>query len=116
MTGGESRGEVSEEQQSYSDSLSEDELRPRRLYFEDYRMAYDLLRPEKHKHSSLRRYHPCQGQLALNRRMHSLPFMRILGKFGYRLAHEGITPVMQRGSYSSQCSPLPPEVDAKYAV
>ena len=101
---------------SHIQTLSEDELRPRRLYFEDYRMAYGLLRPEKHKHSSLRRYHPYQGQLALNRRMHSLPFMRILGKLGYRLAHDGITPVMQRESYSSQCSPLPPEVDAKYAV
>ena len=51
----------------------------------------------------------------LNQRMHSWPFRRILEKLRYKLALEGITLLMQSGSYSSQCSPLSPEVSAKYA-
>ena len=51
----------------------------------------------------------------LNQKMHSWPFRRILEKLRYKLALEGITLVMQRESYSSQCSPLSPEVSAKYA-
>ena len=51
----------------------------------------------------------------LNQKMHSWPFRRILEKLRYKLALEGITLVMQSESYSSQCSPLSPEVSAKYA-
>ena len=51
----------------------------------------------------------------LNQKMHSWPFRRILEKLRYKLALEGITLVMQSESYSSQCSPLSPEVNAKYA-
>ena len=47
--------------------------------------------------------------------MHSWPFKRILEKLRYKLALAGITLVMQSESYSSQCSPLSPEVNAKYA-
>ena len=47
--------------------------------------------------------------------MHSWPFKRILEKLRYKLALEGITLVIQSESYSSQCSPLSPEVSAKYA-
>ena len=36
-------------------------------------------------------------------------------KLRYKLALEGITLVMQSESYSSQCSPLSPEVSVKYA-
>ena len=51
----------------------------------------------------------------LNQKMHSWPFKRILEKLRYKLALAGIKLVMQSESYSSQCSPLSPEVSAKYA-
>lgn len=51
----------------------------------------------------------------LNQKMHSWPFRRIIGKLEYKLTLAGITLVMEKESYSSQCSPLSEEVSKKYA-
>ena len=51
----------------------------------------------------------------LNQKMHSLPFRKILDKLEYKLMKEGITHLEEDESYSSQCSPLSPEVSKKYA-
>ena len=51
----------------------------------------------------------------LNQKMHSWPFRRIIEKLEYKLTLAGITLVMEKESYSSQCSPLSEEVSKKYA-
>ncbi len=51
----------------------------------------------------------------LNQKMHSWPFKRIIDKLKYKLQKEGITLVMEKESYSSQCSPLSVGVGKDYA-
>lgn len=50
-----------------------------------------------------------------NQKLHSLPYERIYMMLEYKLKMEGISFVKQRESWSSQCSPLSPEVSKKYA-
>jgi len=51
-----------------------------------------------------------------NQNFHALPYKKIHIMLEYKLAVEGITLVSRKESYSSQCSPLSPEVSKKYAV
>ena len=55
-----------------------------------------------------------KGRL-LNQKMHSLPFNKVIKKLEYKLAIEGISLIMQKESYSSQCSPLSEKVSKQYA-
>ena len=50
-----------------------------------------------------------------NQKFHSLPYNRIYLMLEYKLKLYGIRFVRQEESYSSQCSPLSPEVGRKYA-
>ncbi|MBE5938469.1 MAG: transposase [Lachnospiraceae bacterium] len=49
-----------------------------------------------------------------NQNLHALPYKKILIMFKYKLAMEGISLIMQKEAYSSQCSPLSPEVSKRY--
>lgn len=49
-----------------------------------------------------------------NQKLHSLPYQKLYGMLEYKLAGEGICLVRQEESYSSQCSPLSPDVSAEY--
>lgn len=51
----------------------------------------------------------------VNQEFHALPYQRIRELLSYKLAMRGITMVVQNEAYSSQCSPLSPEVSRKYA-
>lgn len=50
-----------------------------------------------------------------NQKMHSLPYNRIYQMLEYKLAKHGIRLAKQEESYTSQCSPLAPDVSKKYA-
>ena len=50
-----------------------------------------------------------------NQKMHTFPFEQIYSMLHYKLAMSGITLVRQEESYTSQCSPLSPEVSRRYA-
>ena len=50
-----------------------------------------------------------------NQKFHSLPYNRIYLMLEYKLKLYGIRFVRQEESYTSQCSPLSPEVGRKYA-
>ena len=51
-----------------------------------------------------------------NQQLHGLPYAKIYTMLGYKLVLEGINFVVQKELYSSQCSPLAPEVSKKYAI
>lgn len=51
----------------------------------------------------------------VNQEFHALPYQRIRELLSYKLAMRGITIVIQNEAYSSQCSPLSPEVSKTYA-
>lgn len=50
-----------------------------------------------------------------NQKLHSLPYAKIYTLLSYKLAKQGIRLIKQKESYSSQCSPLTPEVSKAYA-
>ena len=50
-----------------------------------------------------------------NQNLHALPYKKIYIMLEYKLALEGIRIVKRKESYSSQCSPLSPEVIKQYA-
>ena len=50
-----------------------------------------------------------------NQKLHSLPYNRIYIMLEYKLKRYGIRFVKQEESYTSQCSPLSPEVGKRYA-
>lgn len=50
-----------------------------------------------------------------NQKLHSLPYQKLYSMLEYKLARKGIHLIRQKESYSSQCSPMSPEVSAKYA-
>ena len=51
----------------------------------------------------------------VNQEMHALPYRKIMGMLEYKLRLAGIRVVRTSEAYSSQCSPLAPEVSKKYA-
>lgn len=51
-----------------------------------------------------------------NQKFHGLPYNRIYIMLEYKLKMYGIRFVKQKEAYTSQCSPLSPEVAKKYAV
>ena len=50
-----------------------------------------------------------------NQQLHALPYKKIYLMLEYKLALEGITLIKQPESYSSQTSPLAPQVSKTYA-
>ncbi|MCR5421035.1 MAG: transposase [Lachnospiraceae bacterium] len=50
-----------------------------------------------------------------NQKLHALPYKKLYTILGYKLAQEGITLIKQKESYSSQTSPLMPEVNKRNA-
>ena len=50
-----------------------------------------------------------------NQKLHSLPYNRIYIMLEYKLKRYGIRFIKQEESYTSQCSPLSPEVGKRYA-
>ena len=50
-----------------------------------------------------------------NQKLHSLPYAKVYTLLTYKLAKHGISLIKQKESYSSQCSPLSPEVSKEYA-
>ena len=50
-----------------------------------------------------------------NQKFHSLPYNRLYSMLEYKLKMYGIRFVRQEESYTSQCSPLSPEVEKRYA-
>lgn len=50
-----------------------------------------------------------------NQKLHSWPFRRIMNMLQYKLALHGIVLAAQDEAYTSQCSPLAPEVSKKHA-
>ena len=50
-----------------------------------------------------------------NQKFHSLPYNRIYIMLEYKLKRYGIRFIKQEESYTSQCSPLSPEVGKRYA-
>jgi putative transposase len=50
-----------------------------------------------------------------NQKLHALPYKKIYTMLEYKLARLGIKFIMRVEAYSSQCSPLAPEVSIKYA-
>lgn len=51
-----------------------------------------------------------------NQKLHALPYAKLMMMLEYKLALKGIVMVKQKEAYTSQCSPLSPEVSKKYAV
>ena len=51
-----------------------------------------------------------------NQKLHTLPYRKIYQLLEYKLSMKGITLIKQKESYSSQVSPLQPEVSKQYAV
>ena len=51
-----------------------------------------------------------------NQKLHGLPYEKVYLMLGYKLALYGIRLIRQKEAYSSQCSPLSPEVSEEYAV
>lgn len=56
-----------------------------------------------------------QGRNA-NQQLHSWPYNRLRDMLAYKLSKAGIILIDQEESWTSQCSPLSPEVSKKYAV
>lgn len=54
------------------------------------------------------------GQVT-NQKFHALPYLHVRELLQYKLAGRGIALVLQNEAYSSQCSPLSPEVSKTYA-
>lgn len=52
----------------------------------------------------------------VNQKFHALPYQRIRELLSYKLAMHGIALIMQDEMYTSQCSPLAPEVSKTYAT
>ena len=50
-----------------------------------------------------------------NKKFHNLPYNRLYSMMEYKLKMYGIRFVRQEESYTSQCSPLSPEVEKRYA-
>ena len=50
-----------------------------------------------------------------NQKLHSLPYNRLYIMLEYKLKRYGIQLIKQKESYTSQCSPLSPEVSKRYA-
>ena len=50
-----------------------------------------------------------------NQKLHSLPYNRLYTMLEYKLKRYGIQLIKQEESYTSQCSPLSPEVSKRYA-
>ena len=50
-----------------------------------------------------------------NQKFHNLPYNRLYSMMEYKLKMYGIRFVRQEESYTSQCSPLSPEVSKRYA-
>ena len=50
-----------------------------------------------------------------NQKLHSLPYNRLYIMLEYKLKRYGIQLIKQEESYTSQCSPLSPEVEKRYA-
>ena len=50
-----------------------------------------------------------------NQKLHSLPYNRLYIMLEYKLKRYGIQLIKQEESYTSQCSPLSPEVSKRYA-
>lgn len=50
-----------------------------------------------------------------NQKFHNLPYNRLYSMMEYKLKMYGIRFVRQEESYTSQCSPLSPEVEKRYA-
>ena len=50
-----------------------------------------------------------------NQKFHGLPYNRLYIMLGYKLKLYGIQLIKQEESYTSQCSPLSPEVSKRYA-
>ena len=50
-----------------------------------------------------------------NQKLHSLPYNRLYIMLEYKLKRSGIQLIKQEVSYTSQCSPLSPEVSKRYA-
>lgn len=51
-----------------------------------------------------------------NQKLHALPYRKIYQLLEYKFSMKGITLIKQKESYSSQVSPLQPEVSKQYAV
>ena len=51
----------------------------------------------------------------VNQKFHGLPYNRLYIMLGYKLKLYGIQLIKQEESYTSQCSPLSPEVSKRYA-
>lgn len=51
-----------------------------------------------------------------NQNFHALPYKRIFTMLQYKLVMEGIAVVHRKEAFSSQCSPLSPEVSKRYAM
>jgi len=51
----------------------------------------------------------------INRQLHSLPYAELYKMLEYKLKMKGIRFIKQEEAYSSQCSPLSPEVSSVYA-
>lgn len=52
----------------------------------------------------------------VNQKFHSLPYQKIRKLLSYKLAMRGITQIVQKEMYTSQCSPLAPAVSKDYAA
>lgn len=51
----------------------------------------------------------------MNQQLHAFPYEKIIQKLRYKLARKGIRMIVQRESYSSQCSPKSERVGKNYA-
>ena len=51
----------------------------------------------------------------VNQKFHGLPYNKLYIMLGYKLKLYGIQLIKQEESYTSQCSPLSPEVSKRYA-
>lgn len=51
-----------------------------------------------------------------NQNLHAMPYKKIFAMLEYKLVKEGICVIHRKEAYSSQCSPLAPEVSKRYAV
>ena len=52
----------------------------------------------------------------INQNFHALPYRKIFTMLQYKLSMEGVNVIQRKESYSSQCSPLSPEVSKRYAM
>ena len=82
-------------------------------YITDYCIRNDIHTVIIGDITGIRKNKDCSDRI--NQELHALPYRKIKEMLGYKLKLEGIRVIMVNEAYSSQCSPLSPEVSRRYA-